>query len=118
MSELGEKLTDSLIPHSIRPYWTFRGMTVVALLATVASALVRGFIRFSPGQVARMGGPSMFHSPLFLGLYYLLVAFVLWLIYATRRRDSWYLWRVTVFGMFLTGALVGLIDIVLPLRAS
>lgn len=118
MSELGDKLADSLIPHGVRPYWTFRNMTGVALLAALASALVRGFVRFPPDQVARLEGPSVFRTPLFYSLYYLLVALVLWLVYATRHRDSWYLWRVNVYGMFLTGALVGIVDIVLPLRAS
>ena len=103
MSRFSDKVTDSLIPQSVRPYWTFRSMTAVVLFATVASAFVRAFVRFRPEQVARLEGPSMFHSPLFLSLYYAFAAFVMWLIYATRHREGWYLWRVTVFGMFLAG---------------
>jgi len=61
---------------------------------------------------------NMFRSPLSLSLYYVFVAIVLWLVYATRHPSSWYLRRVIVFAMTLAGALIGLVDIVLPLRTS
>jgi hypothetical protein len=117
MSNLAQTLTDSLIPPKIRPYWTFRNMTVVVLLAIVANALVRAFVRFSPEQVARLEGSNPFHSAPFLMLYYVFVAIVFYVVYSTRNRTSWYVWRVAAFGMVLAGALVIPLDIVLPLRA-
>ncbi|MGB7555736.1 MAG: hypothetical protein WBM04_15285 [Candidatus Korobacteraceae bacterium] len=92
-------------------------MAVVVLLATVANALVRAFVRFSPEQVARLERSSAFHSAPFVALYYAFVAIVLYVVYATRNRASWYVWRVAAFGMVLAGALVIPLDIVLPLRS-
>ena len=117
MSKLAETITDSLIPPNVRPYWTFRNATAVVVFATIATALVRAFVRFTPAQVARLESQSLLHSSVFLSLYYPLVALILWLVYATRHRESWYVWRVTVFGMVLAGALIGIVDIMLPLRA-
>jgi hypothetical protein len=116
MSNFAETVTDFLIPQNVRRYWTFKNATTVAVFATIVSALVGAFVRFRPEQVARFEYRSAFHSPLFLSLYYLFVAAILWVIYASRNRASWYLWRVWVFGMTLAGALIGLVDIILPLR--
>ena len=91
---------------------------MVVSLATIATACVRGFGRFTPEQIARLESQNMFRLPLFLSLYYVFVALVLWLVYATRHRATWYLWRVFVFALMLAGALIGLVDIILPLRAS
>jgi hypothetical protein len=117
MSNFAETVTDRLIPQNVRRYWTFKNATAVVVFATIATALVRAFVRFAPEQVARLESQNLFHSPLVLSLYYLFVAVVLWVVYATRNRTSWYLWRVAVFGMTLTGALIGLVDIILPLRS-
>jgi hypothetical protein len=92
-------------------------MTVVVVLAMVADALVRAFVRFSPEQVARLEGSKALHSAPFVSLYYMFVAIVLYVLYVTRNRPSWYVWRVAVFGMVLTGALVIPLDVMLPLRA-
>ncbi len=92
-------------------------MTVVVLLAIAASALVRAFVRFSPQQVARLEGSNALHSAPFAILYYVFVAMVLYAVYATRNRPTWYVWRVALFGMVLAGALVIPLDIMLPLRA-
>ena len=92
-------------------------MTVVVLLAIGVNALVRAFVRFSPEQVARLEGPNTLHSAPFVTLYYVFVAIVLYFVYAIRDRESWYVWRVSAFGMVLAGALVIPLDILLPLRA-
>lgn len=92
-------------------------MTIVVLLAIGANALVRAFVRFSPEQVARLEGPNALHSAAFVTLYYVFVAIVLYVVYATRKRARWYVWRVAAFGMVLAGALVIPLDIMLPLRA-
>lgn len=110
MSNFAESLTDFLLPQNLRRYWTFRNATAVAVFAAVATALVRAFARFSPEQVTRLEASNMFHSPLLLSLYYLLVAAVLCVIYATRNRTNWYLLRVGIFAITLTGALIGLVD--------
>ena len=116
MSQLNETLTDFLFPTYMRPYWTFRTATAVALLATVVSGLVRAFVTFPAKRIAESG--NLVHSPVFLGLYYLSVAIVLWLIYATRHRATWYVWRVSLYGMVLTGSLIGLLNLLFPLHAS
>lgn len=117
MSKLAKTFTDFIFPQNQRPLWTFGNVTVIVLLATVATALVRAFVRFNPAQVARLESQSLLHSPVFVSLYYVFLTFVLWLVYSTRNRPNWYPWRVMVFGMALTGALIGIVDLVLPLRS-
>jgi hypothetical protein len=117
MSKLAKTFTDVIFPVKQRPLWTFGNVTVIVLLATAATALVRAFVRFSPAQVARLEAQSLLHSPVFVTVYYVLLTFVLWLVYSTRSRASWYPWRVMVFGMALAGALIGIVDLVLPLRS-
>src|SRR6266849_7372110 len=96
MSRLNETVTNFLFPANLRPYCTFRNATVLALLITVATPLVRVFVKFPPAQVAQWQSQNLFQSPLFLSLYYVSVAIVLWLVYATRHRATWYVWRVWV----------------------
>jgi hypothetical protein len=117
ISKGNETVTDFLFPPKARPYWTFRNATAIALLATTVTTLVRAFVKFPPGA-ALSDSHNLFHSPLFISLYYLLVAIVLWLVHVTRHRASWYVWRVWVYGAVLTGALIGLVDLILPLHAS
>ena len=118
MAKFIELLTDSLVPPRARNYWTFRNATVFVILATIATACIRAFVEFPPEYVARVELQNpLLHSPLFFGLYYLFVAIVLWLVYATRRRTTWYQLRVFVFAMFLAGALIGLVDVLLPMRS-
>jgi hypothetical protein len=117
MSKVTLILKDSFVPPNVRPYWTFRNATAVVSLATVATALVRALVRFPPEYVAKMESQNSLHSPVFLSLFYVLVAFVLWGVYATRHRESWYVWRVTVFGMVMAGACIAALNIMLPLRA-
>jgi hypothetical protein len=107
-----------MFPASMRRYWTFKRATVIALLAAVISALARTFIKFPPEQIAKWDSGNLLHSPLFLTLYYLFVAIVLWLIYATKHRASWYVWRVWVYCMVLAAALIGLVNLLLPFHAS
>ena len=102
----------------MRRYWTFRSATIIAILATILSALARMLIRFTPEQVARMESQNYLRSPLALGLYYVFVFVVMGLIYLTRSREHWYYLRVALFAMVLTGALIGLLNVALPLRAS
>jgi hypothetical protein len=111
-------MTNLLLPPNMRRYWTFRSATIVAILATILSACARVFIRFTPEQVARMESQNYLRSPLALGLYYVFVFVAMGFIYATRNRGNWYHLRVTVFAMVLTGALIGLLNVALPLRAS
>ena len=116
MSKLNETVTNVLLPPNLRPYHTFRNATIVALLATIATALVRAFIKFPPAEIAQLESHNVLHSPVYLGLYYLFVAVVLWLVHATRSRSTWYVWRVWAYCMVLAGALIGLVDLILPLR--
>jgi hypothetical protein len=116
MAEFAERLTDLLIPPYARRYWTFRNATVVVLLVTVATACVHALAKFPAEYVARVEPHNAFRSPLFIALYYVFVSVVLWLVYATRKRAKWYQLRVFVFAMFLAGGLIGLVDILLPLR--
>jgi hypothetical protein len=117
MSKLAKTFTDFVFPQNQRPLWTFGNVTVVVLLATFATALVRAFVRFSPAQVARLESQSLLHSPVFVSLYYVSLTFVLWLVYSTRNRAHWHPWRVMAFGMALAGALIGIVDLMLPLRS-
>jgi hypothetical protein len=107
---------DLLVPRRIRPYWTFKNTTFVVLFVSVLTAVVRACVRFSSEYVSRVESQNPLRSPVYLALYYVFVAFVLLLVYATRDRASWYVWRVAVFGMVLAGALIGIIDLMLPLR--
>jgi hypothetical protein len=118
MSKSTEVLTNLLVPSYARRCWTFRNATLVAIFAAIASACVRGFVRFPPEYVARMESYNPFHSPAFVGLYYVFVAVVLGLVYATRNHTTWYQWRVWVFGMFLAGGLIGVVDLLLPLHSG
>jgi len=118
MSKLHLGMAEFLFPPKMRPYWTFRSATAVALLVSFASALVRVLVRFPPERIAEWQSRNLFHSPRSLGLYYLFVAIVLYLVYATRDRARWYVWRVWVYSMVLTGALIGLLNLILPSRAS
>jgi len=111
-------VADFLVSPKVRPYCTFRTATAVALLATIFCALGRAFVRFPAEQIAEWESRNLLHTPLFFGLYYFFLATVLWLVYATRHRAGWYLWRVWVYCMVLTGALIGLLNLILPLRAS
>lgn len=74
-------------------------------------------MRLSPEQVARLESHHLFSSSLFVSLYYICLAVVMWLVYMTRNHADWYQWRVFVYGMVLAGALIGLVNIVLPLRS-
>lgn len=87
-------------------------------LAAVATACVHAFVKFPPEYVARLESYNPLHSPLFVGLYYIFVVITFWLVYATRQRTTWYLLRVSVFAMVLAGGLIGLVDLLLPLRSS
>jgi hypothetical protein len=118
MSKVNDVLTEFLFPKYVRPYCTFRNATLVALLVAAVTALLRGFVKYPPEQIARWESQSLLHSPLYLSLYYLFMMVVLWLIYATRYRASWYVWRVWVYFMVLGGALIGLVDLILPLHPS
>jgi hypothetical protein len=118
MSKLNDTVTDFLFPPNMRPYLTFRTATAVALLAAVASALIRAFVSFPPEPIAKWESGNLLHSPLSLSLYYLFLAVVLWLVYATRNRLSLYVWRVWVYCMVLAGALIALVTWIFPLRAS
>src|SRR5262250_255095 len=74
MSKFSETVTDFLFPLNLRPYWTFRSATALAVLASVATAVCRTLVRFSPEQIARWESRYLLHSPLFLGLFYLFAA--------------------------------------------
>ena len=117
MSKVTQSLSDFLFPPNQRPHWTFRNLTVIVVIASLASVLFRVFVRLSPEQVARLESHNLFNSSLFVSLYYVFLAVVMWLVYMTRNRADWYEWRVFVYGMVLAGALIGLVDIVLPLRS-
>lgn len=117
MSKVTRLITDSMFPSNQRPHWTFRNLTFIVVIATLASVLFRIFVRLSPEQVAALESHNLFNSSLFVSLYYVFVAVVMWLVYMTRNRAGWYEWRVFVYGMVLAGALIGLVNIVLPLRS-
>jgi len=118
MERFVDRLTDLLVPEYAWRYWTFRNAIVVCLFAAVATACVRAFARFPADYVARVESHNPLHSPILATLYYIFVAAVLWLVYATRHRTTWYQLRVFVFAMFLAGGLIGLIDLLLPLRSA
>jgi len=93
-------------------------VTIAVVSATVAVALFRAFARFTPEQVTRDSqAVRPLHSPAFMGMYYVFVAVALWIVYATRRHESWYPWRVWVFGAVLAGTLISIVDLILPLHA-
>jgi hypothetical protein len=112
-----ELITNFMFPSNQRPHWAFRDLTIIVIIATLASVLFRIFVRLPPEQVARLESHNLFSSSLFVSLYYVCLAVVMWLVYMTRNRAGWYEWRVFVYGMVLAGALIGLVNIVLPLRS-
>jgi hypothetical protein len=118
MANLTEKLTDLMVPPSVRPYWTFRNAAIVAVLSAVATAFVHAFVTFPPEYVARWESQSLFHSPILYLANSALVAAMLWIVHVTRGRTTWYPWRVALFAMALAGALIGLVDVLLPLRSK
>ncbi len=117
MSRVTQSITDFLVPANQRPYWTFRNVTIVVAVAAFAFALIRAFVRFSPVQVARLESHNLLNSSLSVGLYYAFLAAVMWLVYKTGNWSNWYVWRVFVYGMVLAGALIGIVDMLLPLRS-
>lgn len=64
---------------------------------------MHAFVKFPAEYVARVEAKDMFHSPTFYLLYYVFLAEILWIVYATRYRTTWYLWRVAVFAMISPG---------------
>jgi hypothetical protein len=86
MAKVNESATNFLFAPHTRPYWTFRNATAVVVLATFVIALVRAFVTFPAEQIARWESRNLLDSPLFLSLYYVFVAIVLWLVHATDWR--------------------------------
>jgi hypothetical protein len=113
-----ETIAGALFPPSFRRYWSFKNGTTLSLTIALADVLFRLFVKLPPEQVADLESPGLFRSTGFLVSYTVLLAIALWFVYKTRTREAWYHWRVLFFTLILTGALVGLIDRLLPLRAS
>jgi hypothetical protein len=109
---------DALYPPSSRRYWTFKNATALVVIIVIADVLFRLYVKLPAEQVAHIESPGLFRSPAFLVSYCVLLAIALWFVYKTRTRETWYHWRVLVFTLVLTGAVVGLVDLLLPLRPA
>jgi hypothetical protein len=105
MNVTAEKVSEVLFPERLRPYVTFRLMTVlVAVLAIWNIA----FSMFMKPQWPRLDGQirtfhQALHSTYFLVPYNIGVAIGFWVVFATREKAEYYQLRVLCYGMLLGG---------------
>jgi hypothetical protein len=105
MHGLAEKVNQALFPERIRPYITFRLMTIFVVLGAVwnigLSVLMKD--RFSGFRHTESWVHYMLYSPYYSALYNLVVGIGFWIIYATRKKTEYYQLRVLCYGMLLGG---------------
>ena len=116
MSPLIEKLDQLLFPEKLRPYITFRLVTVfVAVLAMGSLALDILNAPEAPHETAAQIHKLVL-SPRFLMLQAFILAVGFWLIYRTREKKLYYRFRVFFYGMLLGGLAGEILDFLLLLR--
>jgi hypothetical protein len=118
MSTSSKTLTDSGAPQKQRPLITFGNATVGVVMYALAAAFNRRFLHLGHTAVGRFDPQSLTHTTVFGALYYVLCASALLLVYATRNRANNYVGRVIAFTVALSGILIGIVDLVLPLRSA
>jgi hypothetical protein len=119
MNRLVEKLEQLAFPERIRPYFTFRWVTVfVAVIAVGSSALdpLNWPASTAKATVQIDRTPKLANSPGFLILHALVLVLGFWLIYATRETKQYYRVRVLFYGMLLGGLVVQMLSFVVPPR--
>ena len=119
MNRLVEKLDQLAWPEWIRPYFTFRWVTVFLVVTAVGSSALD--LLNWPASTAQATAeidrtPKLIHSPGFQILYALVLALGFWLIYATREKKQYYRVRVLFYGMLLGGLVVQILSFVVPPR--
>lgn len=105
MNPIVEKIGEVLFPERLRPYVTFRLMTVFVAVLVIWNVALSTFMK---PQLSRLdeqfrGFHQATHSPSFLVPYNIAVAIGFWVIYASREKAEYYQLRVLCYGMLLGG---------------
>jgi len=117
MSNSSKILTDSVAPQKQRPWITFGNATAAVVTYALAAAFNRRFLHLGHTAVGRFEPQNLVH-PTVLGIvYYVACMCALWLVYATRNRANNYVGRVVSFTVALSGILIGIVELVLPIRS-
>lgn len=108
-----EMIGKALFPVRVRPFLTFRLITMFVLVLSVPSLILRMTARLPPETIARFQRQeALFRSPIFFALYNLLLLLGFWVVFETRRSQRYYWLRALGFGMLLA-AVIGQLGIFL-----
>jgi hypothetical protein len=105
MNVTAEKISQAIVPERLRPYVTFRLMSVFVAVLAIWNI---GFSILMRPQMSRFGelirdSHQPLHSPYFLLPYNIGVAIGFWFIYEMREKTEYYQLRVLCYGMLLGG---------------
>jgi hypothetical protein len=111
------KIYETLFPPRVRPYITFRWITVFVLVLLVWNVLFKLLIPLTPDMVAQFQAQARFFMrPVVLIPYDIAVLIAFWWIYASRRNQKHYPARVILYGMLLAAVGSQLVWWLVPFR--
>jgi hypothetical protein len=117
VSETADRIGQTLFPRSIRPFLTFRWMTLFVFVISVPDVILKLTVKLPRDRLPLFQHQErLFKSASFLVSYNILLLIGFGLVGATRKKTRLYWLRVLVFGMLFGGVVGQLLIILIPWR--